>query len=135
MQVGSAALIYLGIGVLTEIVQIDYEKFFQQDTFYTLAYGITALGVFVFVLSFIGCCGTIRQSRWLLTTFGSIMTIVVIMQIVLCVLLFLYQKEVENIAYQDSKELAKRLRDHYNYSNSSEPLTKWIDNVQVSDWC
>ena len=123
----------MGIGILTEIVQIDYEKFINQDGFYGAAYGITALGVFIFVLSFLGCCGTIRQSPCILGIFGSIMTLVVITQIVLCVILFLYQKEVENIAYQDSKELAKRIRDHYNYSNSSEPFTKWIDNIQVSD--
>ena len=58
------------------------------------------------------------------------MTLIVITQIVLCVLLFLYQKEVENIAYQDSKEFRRRIIDHYNYTNSSEPFTKLIDHIQ-----
>lgn len=76
------------------------------------------------------CCGTIRGSPWMLGVFGSIMTLIVITQIVLCVLLFLYHKEVENMSYQNTKEITQRMVSHYNHNNSSEPFTRIVDNIQ-----
>ena len=129
-QAGSIILIYLGIALLTEMISFDYDKFLDQDGFYTLIYATIALGVFILILSFLGCCGAIKSSPWMLGVFGSIMTLIVVTQIVLCVLLFLYHKEVENISYRNTKEITQRIVKHYNAANSSEPFTRIVDNIQ-----
>jgi len=127
---GSIALIYFGVALLTEMISFDYGKFLDQDGFYNIVYVAITLGVFILILSLLGCFGTIRGSPCLLGIFGSIMTLIVVTQIVLCVLLFLYRKEVENASYWNSKEITKRIVENYNYTNTSEPFTRIIDNVQ-----
>jgi len=57
------------------------------------------------------------------------MTLVVVTQIVLCVLLFTYQKEVEDISYQHSKEFKTRVVEGY-YNNSSDQFIRIVDNLQ-----
>jgi len=127
----SVFMVYVGIAMLLDDLKIAYfEKFLNTNELSTVAYGITGLGVFVFVLSFLGCCGVIRQNAWMLGTFGSIMILIVTIQVVLCILLFIYNKEVENMTYEDTREITKRIVKNYNYTNPNDGFTKMVDEVQ-----
>ena len=45
------------------------------------AYMLIACGAFIFVLSFLGYCGAIKESRVLLTAYGLFIIIIVLLQV------------------------------------------------------
>jgi hypothetical protein len=47
------------------------------------AYMLIACGAFIFVLSFLGYCGAIKESRVLLTAYGLFIIIIVLLQVII----------------------------------------------------
>lgn len=60
------------------------------------AYILIAAGAFIFIISFLGYCGAIRESRVLLTAYGLFIIIIAVLQITAIVLAAVYKSEAEN---------------------------------------
>lgn len=85
--------IVLGVGIwlaadkssfiaLLKMVENEHiEQFTQPAVIEQMAYVLIACGVLMFLLSFLGYCGAIRESPCMLTTYGILMIVIVIAQI------------------------------------------------------
>lgn len=62
---------------------------------FSVPWGLVVLGVFVFLLSFFGCCGAQRESRGLLKLYFGVLLLFVIAQIVVGILAYKYQDKVD----------------------------------------
>lgn len=69
LQAAAGILCYIGAYVF--ITYDDYDHFFEDIYTFIPAMVIIAVGTLLFVIGFIGCCATIRESRCGLTTVNS----------------------------------------------------------------
>lgn len=59
------------------------------------AYILIAAGAFIFIISFLGYCGAIKESRVLLTAYGLFIVIIALLQIATIVMAAIYKHEAE----------------------------------------
>ena len=59
------------------------------------AYILIAAGAFIFIISFLGYCGAIKESRVLLTAYGLFIIIIALLQITAIVLATIYKSQAE----------------------------------------
>ncbi|TRY71756.1 hypothetical protein TCAL_09985 [Tigriopus californicus] len=59
------------------------------------AYILIAAGAFIFIISFLGYCGAIKESRVLLTAYGLFIVIIALLQIAMIVMAAIYKHEAE----------------------------------------
>lgn len=59
------------------------------------AYILIAAGAFIFIISFLGYCGAIKESRVLLTAYGLFIIIIALLQITAIVLAAVYKQQAE----------------------------------------
>jgi len=60
------------------------------------AYILIAAGAFIFIISFLGYCGAIKESRVLLTAYGIFIVIIALLQIAAIVLAAVYKQHAES---------------------------------------
>jgi len=83
----------------SNFVSEDAEKilkeFVEPAVIEQAAYIVVALGAFVFILSFMGYCGAVKENRVLLTAYGIFIIIVFALQISLVVLCAIYSSQAQ----------------------------------------
>ncbi|XP_050517698.1 23 kDa integral membrane protein isoform X2 [Diabrotica virgifera virgifera] len=76
------------------------------------------VGSIIFVIAFFGCCGAIRESPCLLTTYGVILLVIFLLQIAVGVFAFIEIKDKDNFKTQVNKQLDRlfnRAKDQNKY--------------------
>lgn len=111
-----AALLGVGIWVLVDNSLVKYIDFFAAvDESGALlkyaAYILIAVGCFVLVVGFCGCCGAIRESQCLLGLYIFFLVIVMAGEIALGVLAIIFKGKLENAA---TNKFQDTLREKYN---------------------
>ncbi|KAI4872990.1 hypothetical protein NFI96_023658 [Prochilodus magdalenae] len=126
----AAAGILCYIGAYVFITYDDYDHFFED--IYTLipAVVIIAVGTLLFVIGFIGCCATIRESRCGLATFSAVLLLVFATEAVVVVLGYIYRAKVE----AEVNHSIQKVYYEYNGTNSDAP-SRAIDYVQRQLHC
>uniref|UniRef100_A0A1I8MSF8 Tetraspanin n=1 Tax=Musca domestica TaxID=7370 RepID=A0A1I8MSF8_MUSDO len=80
---------------LFKMVESEHiNEFTQPQVIEQMAYVLIAIGGFMFLMSFLGYCGAIRESRCLLTTYGVFMILLLIAEIVAGGLAAFYKETV-----------------------------------------
>jgi len=84
----------------SNFVSEDAEKilkeFVEPAVIEQAAYIIVALGAFIFIISFLGYCGAVKENRVLLTAYGIFIIIVFVLQIALTVLCAIYSSKAQH---------------------------------------
>jgi len=84
------------------------------------AYMLIAAGAFVFIVSFLGYCGAVKESRVLLGLYGSFVLLIVALEITAGSLAASYQPEAEK---EIKNVLASSLHEHYSTPQRSNAVT------------
>ena len=58
-----------------------FQAFVEPAVIEQAAYILIALGAFIFIISFLGYCGAIKESRVLLTSYGIFIIIIFALQV------------------------------------------------------
>jgi tetraspanin-18 len=96
------------------------------------AYMLIAAGAFIFVLSFLGYCGAIKESRVLLTAYGLFIIIIVLLQVAAIVLAAVYSKPAET----HTKEFFQHtVRKYYTTKDRKDAVTLSWDFMQAELHC
>jgi len=86
------------------------KEFVEPAVIEQAAYILLAVGALIFILSFLGYCGAIKESRILLTTYGIFLVLIFALQVALILLITLYKQQAD----QHSQEFLKStLSEHY----------------------
>nr|CAD7587623.1 unnamed protein product [Timema genevievae] len=98
----------------------QFEKFTTPTVIEQVSYILIAAGAFVFVVSFLGYCGAIRESRCLLTTYGVLLLIILVMEITAGGLAAAYKKEAET----ESRTMLKNsIKKYYATQDKADAVT------------
>lgn len=89
---------------------------------------IVVLGVFVFVLAFLGCCGAIRENYHMIMAFSVLLTIILICELGAAIAAYAYRSK---IAHAIREEATKSI---HNYHNNTDVQRLW-DDIQSSLHC
>lgn len=92
---GGIALVTLGAIALSTATDLKTALKENDPTFAAIA--LIVFGGIVFLISFFGCCGAIRESYCMTMTYASIMLILIIGQVVIAVIIFTHKTDFQNV--------------------------------------
>lgn len=97
-----------------------------------LAYILIAAGAFIFIISFLGYCGAIKESRVLLTAYGLFIIIIILLQVTLIVVAAIYKVEAEK---HSKKFLQHTITEHYTHKSQRNAVTLLWDFAMAELKC
>ena len=96
------------------------------------AYILIAIGGFIFIISFLGYCGSLQESRVLLTSYGLFLIIIFILQIAGIICCVVYRKQADD---QVRKGLKFSITNSYTTKDYRDPITLTWDLVMSNMEC
>lgn len=87
----------LALIIIGAIIRANYGDYFSyaDSKFASAPVFIIVVGVVVFIIGFLGCCGAYKENYCMVTTFSVLLGIVFLLEIVAGALGFAYKKKVE----------------------------------------
>lgn len=112
--------------VIGAIIRDKYGDYFSyaDNKFASAAVFIIIVGVVVFVIGFLGCCGAVKENYCMVTTFAVLLAIIFILEIVAGALGFTYKAKVKDVA---TKAVNKAIKD-YGPQNAATKLMDWAQH-------
>lgn len=139
-----AGTVVLGVGVwllvdknsfigLSKVVPVDHlETFTSPNVLEQATYILIAVGAFMFLVSFLGYCGALKESQCMLTLYGILLIAILILEITAGVLAVVYKSTAE----QETKNILKTsLEKFYNSTDSQDAVTLAWDTLQINLKC
>lgn len=96
------------------------------------AYILIAIGAFVLIISFLGYCGALKESRVLLTAYGIFLIIIFLLQIVVILLCTLYKPQAD---HHTKTFLKDSLEKYYTTESQRNAVTLSWDHVMAQMGC
>jgi len=81
-------------GIKTAITLHDY-KLIINDGPSTSAIVLVVIGVIIFFIAFLGCCGAIKENYCMLCSFGGVILVILIVELIGAGLVLAYRKELK----------------------------------------
>jgi len=97
-----------------------------------LGYVFIGLGAFIFIISFLGYCGTIKESRFLLGAYAFFLTVIFILEVVVVILFVFYREDTEKAT---NKILTDSVHKFYASQEKANPFTVTFDVVMHNGKC
>nr|CAB3267303.1 tetraspanin-18 [Phallusia mammillata] len=99
---GGAAL--LGVGIWVLVGADTFRQLISSDpAIFNAVYIIIAVGCFLFIVGFLGCCGAIKENKCMLATFFALILVIFVLEIVGGVLAFVYYPNAKTAALDSMK--------------------------------
>lgn len=84
---------------------------------------VVVLGSIIFIISFFGCCGAIRENQCMVSTYAFFLLVIIVLQIILAVFAFMYTEDLANAAYDGFNKL-------FNQAQSSQEARIAVEGIQ-----
>lgn len=107
------------VGALIRTSYQHYENFIGDKNFFLAPIVLVIIGSMVFIISFLGCCGALRESSWMIMTFSVFLVIVFIAEIGVGIAGYIKHGELPGIL---ENQFNKTMDD---YTNSVEAQRAW----------
>jgi len=122
----------LSTSLLDDESKLVVKEFSEPDVIQQAAYVLIALGGFIFIISFLGYCGAIKESRVLLTAYALFLIIIFVLQVAAISLAAAYQTQADQ---HTRTVLRKSLTDLYSNSNNRNAVTVGWDLIMSQMDC
>ncbi|XP_073983916.1 CD63 antigen-like [Rhodnius prolixus] len=119
-------LVILGVSVVAHVHGKTFKTLLEGEIT-TTSIVMIVLGASVFIIAFFGCCGAIRDDSCMLTTYGVILSAILLVQVAIGILAFVYRGK---FASNFEKEIEKTFDD---YKNPEDMAT--INEIQKAVEC
>lgn len=118
--------------MLDDETKLVVKEFSEPDVIEQAAYVLIALGAFIFIISFLGYCGAIKESRVLLTAYALFLIIILVLQVTAVSLAAAYQTQAD----QHTRNILRRsINDYYSSSSNRNAVTLSWDLVMSQMQC
>jgi len=120
------------INLADQDAEMILKEFVEPAVIEQAAYILIALGAFIFIISFLGYCGAIKESRVLLTAYGIFLVIIFALQVTLILLSTMYKSHAD----QHSKGFLKStLAKYYTIGDNKDAVTLSWDLIMAQMSC
>ncbi|XP_072391470.1 tetraspanin-9-like [Diabrotica undecimpunctata] len=120
------------IGLLKIVPYEQVQDFTKPGVIEHLSYLLMGIGGIMFIVSFLGYCGAMRESQCMLTTYGLLLLVILILEITAGCLAIIYkgtaETEVKNV-------LKTSLSKYYSNSENGSAANLAWDGLQMSLKC
>lgn len=121
LQIAGIALITVGAIPLFRLG--DIEAVFPENNPTIFPIMVVILGSIVFIISFFGCCGAIRENQCMVSTYAFFLLVLVVLQVVLAVFAFMYAADLADAAYNGFNKL-------FDNAQTSQEARVAVDGIQ-----
>jgi len=101
---------------------------------------VILLGLFIFFLSFLGCCGAIKESHCMVMTYSVILLLIVILEFAAAITAFVFKDKIEKSLKDVWSKQLEKCKDHINSTNACDPIDALQSDFKccgiegASDW-
>ncbi|XP_037820281.1 tetraspanin-18 [Lucilia sericata] len=120
------------IALLKMVESENINQFTQPQVIEQMAYVLIAIGGIMFLMSFLGYCGAIRESRCLLTTYGVFMILLLIAEIVAGGLAAFYKETARN---ESKGFLQSTITKYYTTAEHTDAVTLMWNQMMSTFGC
>ncbi|XP_045474137.1 CD63 antigen-like [Harmonia axyridis] len=99
----------LTIGVIFHLVYSNYSNF-VYPSFQIAPLVLIAVGVIIFIVAFLGCCGAAKESQCMISTFAILLIVIFVLEIAAGIIGYIHRNEVE-VMLED--KLNSTISDYY----------------------
>jgi len=123
---------------LNEGIQLDenaqnvIREFTEPKVIEQGAYILIAIGAFIFIISFLGYCGAIKESRVLLTAYGLFLIIIFALQVAAIVLITVYKTHADKHTQEFLKDTVNK---YYKVKGEANAVTLGWDLIMSQMEC
>ncbi|CAK9798106.1 CD63 antigen [Anthophora plagiata] len=125
-------LAILAIGVVAHLRLLRVNEQLGTGVTFT-SVTVIVVGTIIFVVSFLGCCGAIRESHCTIITFASLLLFMLLIQVAVAVYTFVVIKNVNN--HNFLTENYEKVFNEYSKGDKTDPAVEFIDFVQSDMQC
>jgi len=115
-----------------EDAEMILKEFVEPAVIEQAAYILIALGAFIFIISFLGYCGAIKESRVLLTAYGIFLIIIFALQVALILLCTMYKSHAD---HHSKGFLKSTLAKYYTVGDNKDAVTLSWDMIMAQMSC
>jgi len=116
----------LGVGIWLQVSRGPYATLSPNFSFFSATALCIAAGILILIVGFFGCCGSIMESKCLLMTYFVVIVVIFILEVVGCVLAFIYAGQIEEVIGQ---ELYVGIREQYPAQSETSQYKNDFKNV------
>lgn len=136
LLVGNAIFLLAGLGLIalgsfTRYSSKDYDTVVGKDGLAMPANIMIGAGVVVFLVSFLGCYGAIKESRCLLGTFIAFVVLILLAEIGCIVIAFMYKAKAEKVI---TDGIVTAVQKTYG-QNGQDLVTEAVNKIQQTLEC
>lgn len=121
-------LLYAGFST---VAQIGHYEELLKDAPNNAAIALIIVGFAIFVLAFLGCCGAIKESSCMLTTFSSIILVILLIELIGAGLVFAFKSNLRAVAEKGIKDMIVK----YEPQNNDTAANRILDDIQSNLEC
>ena len=128
--IGGTVFLILGI---VGLVNDDFSRFedFDPDLYRAAAVLFIVAGATIFLLSFLGCCGAVRENKCMLLTYATIVFVLFIIVVTASALAVVFKGDAAEIIDEAMLDFLK----HYDPDDPEDVRTKAWDELQEQGKC
>lgn len=126
-----AGISVLAVGIWSRVAASNYEALMGDTDVDKAANILIAAGVLVLIIGFIGCCGAVKENKWLLLMYALLVFLVFVLEIAAGVLAYRNRDKMEQ---EIKKVINNTVFEEYGKADHSK-LTKAIDFTQKHIKC
>ncbi|KAA0721754.1 Tetraspanin-1 [Triplophysa tibetana] len=138
-MVAGAAI--LAIGIWVKVDQISLLGFLEHiddappelAQLTNVGYLLIAVGVFLALVGFLGCCGAMQENKCMLLSFFIIVLIIFIVEVAAAVVLFVFEPLAAKLLEDVGQKVSRSLRDKYGEDESFTAV--WNNTMNELNCC
>ncbi|KAK7797187.1 hypothetical protein U0070_024992 [Myodes glareolus] len=98
---------------------------------------IIAVGVFLFLVAFVGCCGACKENSCLMITFAIFLSLIVLVEVAVAIAGYVFRDKVES---EFSKSFQKQMQNYLSNNKTALVLDRWQEQFNCcgannyTDW-
>jgi len=122
-------LIYFGVDLIKPFDR--WSEIIKGDPPGNSAVTLIVIGCIIFIIAFLGCCGALRENHCMLVTFGGIILVILLVELIGAGLILGYRSKVKEAVQEGIDDAMGQ----YNLTNPNSTINKVIDDLQHTFKC
>ncbi|XP_076293582.1 CD63 antigen [Lasioglossum baleicum] len=106
-------IVFIAVGTVILVVYSGYNNF-MDSWFFAAPVFMIVIGAVVFVVSFFGCCGAVKENHCMIITFSVLLLLIFVLELVAGISGYMMQREVRHMV---ENRMNSTMKEYFNNEN------------------